>query len=343
MSDTRNICNYLTQKAKDVLGLKPDEARKLILPVTVFAIGGTVVSIPSAAIAIFTYSTLPSNVFAAIIMGSALGVGHIAYGRKNNEQLDVKSELEERKNYASLVKIKDDISAELSDKLIPVLRKAFADPDSKGVVLKINSEGGAPVPTSNIYKEILKLKKQYSKKVVAVGEDYLKGGAYQIACSADVIYVNENTETGSIGVISRQIGVAELAQKIGVKARTQFSGPYKNRSDPLLNEETKEDQDKVDKRLKLLHEKFITTVKTSREGKLESEEVSFSGDTWSGEEALKMGLVDKLGSYTDVLENEFFVDKPKEYGPSSFEKFFKKFFNISIEPKVDFSLDKFRM
>src|SRR5690606_4589545 len=100
-----------------------------------------------------------------------------------------------------------------------ILKDAFTDKHASGVIIDINSPGGTPVQAAIIHDAILTFKKRYHKKVIIVGEDLLTSGAYYIAVSADKIYVNPNTITGSIGVIMKGFGFVDLIKKIGVERR----------------------------------------------------------------------------------------------------------------------------
>jgi protease-4 len=123
-----------------------------------------------------------------------------------------------------------------AEQIVPLLQEAFADKDAKGVVLDINSGGGTPVQASIIHDEIVKLKKKYKKRVIVVGEDTLASGAYFVAVSADKIYVNPNTVTGSIGVIMEGFGFNDIMKKVGIDRRVYASGVNKDRLDPYLPE-----------------------------------------------------------------------------------------------------------
>ena len=226
---------------------------------------------------------------------------------------------ENGKGYVALVRLDgmiapgQDFSAE---EVIPVLRVAFADKQSKGVVLDINSGGGTPVQAAIIHDAILDFKKQYHKKVVIVGEDLLASGAYYVAVAGDKIYVNPNTVTGSIGVIMKGFGFPELIKKVGIQRRVFTAGMNKDRLDPFLPE-NKEDVLKIQQVISEIHHNFEEAVLAGRRGKLHADEtVLFSGDFWSGPSALKLGLVDGLGNIADVLRTEFKVARYKDYSRS---------------------------
>src|SRR3990167_9079631 len=136
--------------------------------------------------------------------------------------------------YAALIRLDGmiapgrDFSAE---EVIPILRDAFTDKNAAGVIIDINSPGGTPVQAAIIHDAIVDLKKKYHKKVIIVGEDLLTSGAYYVAVSADKIYVNPNTLTGSIGVIMKGFGFVDLMKKIGIERRVYTVGQDKGRLD----------------------------------------------------------------------------------------------------------------
>ncbi len=223
------------------------------------------------------------------------------------------------KGYVALVRLDgmigpgEDFSARA---VLPTLASAFADRDAKGVVLDINSGGGTPVQAAIIHDAILRLKKQYHKKVVVVGEDMLASGAYYVAAAADKIYVNENSLTGSIGVIMKDFGYVDLIKKLGVERRVYTAGVNKDRLDPFMPQKPA-DVAKIHQVIEEVHGNFQDVVLASRKGKLHgAPDVLFSGDFWSGKSALKLGLVDGLGDLGSVLPKEFKVDAYADYTPS---------------------------
>jgi protease-4 len=235
---------------------------------------------------------------------------------ENNPTL---SGTEDGKGYVALVRLDgmiapgQDFSAET---VVPLLHDAFSDTKAKGVILDINSGGGTPVQASIIHDTVLQLKKKYHKKVVVVGEDLLASGAYFVAVSADKIYVNPNTITGSIGVIMKGFGFTDLIKKVGVERRVVTSGSNKDRLDPFLPQ-TKEDLEKIHQVMSEIHENFDAVVKEGRQGKLQGDmNELFSGDFWSGASALKLGLVDHLGNLSDAMQAEFHVSRYKDYSQS---------------------------
>jgi protease-4 len=226
----------------------------------------------------------------------------------------------EKSDYISLVRLEGMIAPDKEFsalQVLPILKDAFSDSQTKGVILDINSGGGTPVQAAIIHDEILKLKKKYHKKVVVVGEDMLASGAYYVAVSADKIYVNANTVTGSIGVIMQGFGMSDVIKKLGINRRIYTAGANKDRLDPFMPE-SKVDIDKIHTVLDEVHLSFKKAVLAGRLGKLRSDDaVLFSGDFWPGNTALKLGLVDAVGNMTDVMEQEFNVTRFKDFSTSN--------------------------
>ena len=243
------------------------------------------------------------------------------------------------KPYVSLVRLNGVImpgSSFSARDVLPLLARAFKDKNSKGVVLLINSPGGSPVQASIIHDDILYLKAKYHKKVLVLGEDTLASGAYLVATAADSIYVNQDTLTGSIGVIMSGFGFDDAIQKLGISRRVFTAGDNKDRLDPFmpLNDA---DKAKVAVVLNAVHQDFIADVTTSRQGKLHGDPAElFSGDFWTGSQAQALGLVDGTGNLWTLLRTQFGVTHYRDYSrrPTFFEALFK-----GAETKLGFSLE----
>ncbi len=218
--------------------------------------------------------------------------------------------------YAALIRMEGiimpgtDFSAE---KMIPQLNQAFADSNARGVVLLINSPGGSPVQASIIHDKIMALKTQYKKKVIVVGEDALASGSYLVATAADKIYVNKDTLTGSIGVIMEGFGANDAIAKIGIQRRVFTAGNHKDRLDPF--EPLKPDDVlKVNSVLANVHQSFINDVLEGRKNKLNGEQKElFSGDFWSGAQAVNLGLADGTANLWEALSKEFNTKYYRDY------------------------------
>jgi protease IV len=231
-------------------------------------------------------------------------------------------------DYVSLVRLNGVIMAGAdfsAFNVLPILEDAFSDKKAKGVILEINSGGGSPVQASIIESKILELKKKYNKKVVVVGEDLLASGAYLVAMGGDTIYVNNDTITGSIGVIMEGFGFVGAMDKLGVTRRVYTAGANKDQLDSFLPV-TEKDKAKVATILDQAHDNFIDIVTASRGEKITGDDdVVFSGDFWVGKTALTLGLVDGIGNTSQVMSDEFDVDKYVDYSkqPSIIDVIFK--------------------
>lgn len=229
------------------------------------------------------------------------------------------NQYETEKGYVSLVRLSGEIGPDenfSAENVLPLLKSAFADRGAKGVVLDINSGGGTPVQAAIIHDAIIELKNKYHKKVIVVGEDMMASGAYFVAVAADKIYVNPNSLTGSIGVIMKSFGAPDLIKKVGIERRVYASGLNKDRLDPFLPKNP-EDTAKIREVIGEVHNNFQNAVEIGRKGKLHGDPAQlFSGDFWSGDMALKLGLVDALGNLSNVMQDEFHVSGYKDYSQS---------------------------
>ncbi|MBC9227902.1 signal peptide peptidase SppA [bacterium SPL81] len=193
------------------------------------------------------------------------------------------------------------------------LKRAFEASGSKAVALNINSPGGSPVQSDEIWQEIRYLKKQYpEKKVYAVIGDMGASGAYYIASAADEIIVNPSSLVGSIGVIMPNYGLSGLAQKLGVEDRTLTSGNNKDilsMTKPINPAQQAHVQSVLDN----VHTHFINAVKEGRGKRLKSNDPAvFSGLFWTGEQAIALGVADRSGSLTTLMR-DLKVDQKVDY------------------------------
>ena len=209
------------------------------------------------------------------------------------------------KRHTALVRVEGLISSstEASAKnVIEALRKAFKDTHTVGVVLEINSPGGSPVQSGEIYDEIRKLRQQYPKiPIHAVTSDVCASGGYYIAAAAQNIYANRASIVGSIGVRMDSFGFTEAIAKLGVERRAYTAGSNKDFLDPFKPVNPTEVQH-LQGMLDAIHQQFITAVKQGRGERLKDRPEIFSGLMWTGEQGVALGLVDALGSTRYVAE-----------------------------------------
>ena len=185
------------------------------------------------------------------------------------------------------------------------LERAFATRHARAVALVINSPGGSPVQSRQIYLRIRQLAVEKKLPVLVFVEDVAASGGYMIACAGDEIFCDPSSILGSIGVVGGTFGFQELIRKIGVERRLYTAGAHKAMLDPFLPE----DPDDV-ARLKALqreiHAIFIALVKGSRGARLKgSDDVLFTGEYWAGETSVALGLADKVGDIRSTLRERY--------------------------------------
>ncbi len=200
-----------------------------------------------------------------------------------------------------------------ADYVVTGLRKAFENPNTKGLILRINSPGGSPVQAGYINDEISRLKDKYPDiPVYAVISDMCASGGYYIAAAADEIFANKASVVGSIGVVMAGFGFTEAIDKLGVERRLLHAGSNKGFLDPfqpLKHDEVEHVQVLLDD----IHKQFIDVVKSGRGDRLVDDEKLFSGLIWTGEESIELGLVDGLASASQVARDIIGVEDIVDY------------------------------
>lgn len=201
--------------------------------------------------------------------------------------------------------IAEDSEANAS-RIIESLDNAYKNSNVKGVIVQINSPGGSPVESDDIYSHMRYLQEKHPDiPLYAVCTDLCASGGYYIATGAKEIYANKMTITGSIGVIGSGFGFTGLMDKIGVERRTYTAGKNKGFLDPFApqNPEQKKEFEKI---LKQTHRVFMDAVEKSRGDRLKdrSLETTFSGEPFSGIEAKDLGLIDGFASVSQIKRDK---------------------------------------
>jgi protease-4 len=190
-----------------------------------------------------------------------------------------------------------------ADNLIPALRKAFEDTDTRGIILRMNTPGGSPVQAGYINDEIWRLREKYPDiKVYAVIVDTCASAGYYIASAANEIYADKASLVGSIGVKIDSFGFVDVMKKVGVQRRLITAGKYKGTLDPF-SPLKKSERQHLQNMLDGVHKQFIDVVKRGRGDKLKNDPDLFSGLFWNGDKAVELGLVDGLGSSSYVARD----------------------------------------
>lgn len=219
-----------------------------------------------------------------------------------------------------------------AERIIKGLNRAWDSESAAAVVLHINSPGGSPVQSQRIYAEIMRLREQGDKPIIAVIEDLGASGAYYIAAAADEIVASPVSLVGSIGVIYAGFGFEEAIERIGVERRVLTAGENKAFLDPFQPmDEASEDfwQSVLDQ----THRQFVDDVRAGRGERLSDSPDIFSGLIWSGEQSVALGLVDQLGSLEQVARAQVGGAHWEDYTPNldPFERLTRRFTQVVAE------------
>lgn len=186
-----------------------------------------------------------------------------------------------------------------------LLDRAFATRNAKAVAIVINSPGGSPVQSRQIYLRIRQLAEEKKLPVLVFVEDVAASGGYMIACAGDEIFCDPSSILGSIGVVGGSFGFVEMIRKIGVERRLYTAGEHKATLDPFLPENP-DDVARLKALQRDIHAIFIALVKQSRGARLTGDDAElFTGEYWAGERSIALGLADGIGDLRGVLKSRF--------------------------------------
>ena len=181
------------------------------------------------------------------------------------------------------------------------IRKLGKKKNVKGIVLDINTPGGTVAAVQEIYDAIMYVRKQEKKPVVAMFGDVSASGGYYVGVACDKIFAHPGTMTGSIGVIMHGGNYEGLMKKIGYKSEVVKSGKYKDIGSPY-REMTPEERQLLQDMIDDSYDQFVTAVAEGRKMNKEDVKKLADGRIYTGRQAEKNGLVDKLGNYQDALD-----------------------------------------
>lgn len=205
------------------------------------------------------------------------------------------------------------------------LREARKDKNVKAIVLRINSPGGNALTSDLIWREI-ELTKKVKPVVVSMG-NYAASGGYYIACNANKIFAENNTITGSIGVFGILPNFSQLTKKIGInveQVKTHENAAKYSPFVPLdqkLKAVTLEEVEKI-------YKTFVTHVAEGRKMTFAQVDAIAQGRVWAGSEALKIGLVDKIGGLDDAIHEAAALAKTKTYSTQNYPEYEKDFNDV---------------
>jgi protease-4 len=209
-----------------------------------------------------------------------------------------------------------------ADQVIPALRKAFERPDVKGIILRINSGGGAPFEAERINAAMAELKAKNPKPVTAVIETLGASAAFMIALQADEVVAGRYSLVGSIGAVLMNWDLSKVIERYDVHRRVYASGELKVALDPFLRNTPKADlwaQGMVNQVGGMFTEELM-----ARRGDKLKQGVKFdTGEVWTGIQAKEVGLIDTIGTEENAiakmgagktLEPEYFGPEKRQVG-----------------------------
>ncbi len=203
-----------------------------------------------------------------------------------------------------------------ADRVIPSLKKAFQEPRVKGVILSIDSPGGAPLEAERIYTALEELRKTHPKPVVSVINNLGASAAYMVAIHTDRVYAGNYSLVGSVGAILSGWDAHQALNRLGVSQRVYASGELKSMMNPWAPMSPEADR-KARQLVNEMGEAFRADVMAQRKGKLQPGIDFASGGVWGGAEAARIGLVDEVATIDQVLKTQWPGLQVQELGPRS--------------------------
>ena len=200
------------------------------------------------------------------------------------------------------------------------LQEARKDKNVKAIVLRVDSPGGSALTSELIWREIEITKKE--KPVIVSMGNLAASGGYYIACNANKIFAEASTITGSIGVFGVLPNLTQVTKKYGIN--TELVETHENASGyslfkPLDDNFRAFTQEGVE----TIYKTFVTRVATGRKMTFDQVDAIAQGRVWTGADALKLGLVDKIGGLDDALNYASKLVKITEYSTVDYPKYEK--------------------
>jgi len=187
----------------------------------------------------------------------------------------------------------------VSEDVVRQLKKYSDDNSVSAIVLRINSPGGAVAPSQEIYNQILKARENGTYVIASLSSIAASGG-YYIACATDTVIANPGSLTGSIGVIFSYLTFEGLMDRIGIENEVVKAGDLKDVGN-YSREMTQKEREMLQAALDDVHNQFVLAVSIGRNLDIEQVEDLADGSIFTGNQALELGLVDKLGGLEDAI------------------------------------------
>ena len=220
------------------------------------------------------------------------------------------------------------------DDFMDQLDDVYNDDSVKGVIMQVNSPGGAVYNSEQIANKIKKIQKDKKIPVFTVMKTMAASGGYYISAPTDRIYASNETLTGSIGVIMSSTSFQGLFEKYGIKQQNITTGKMKDAGSAgkdMTDEQKKYFQDLINSSF----DRFVKIVSQGRSMKEDEVRKLADGRVYDGAQAKNNGLVDKIGDLDLAIEDmkkDFKLNNPEVYqydnDMASFSRFFSKAENL---------------
>lgn len=198
-----------------------------------------------------------------------------------------------------------------STEIVESIKSALNDVDVKAVVLRVNSPGGAADEAEVIYSELLKLKD--SKPLVVSMGGYAASGGYYISAPADMIFAENTTITGSIGVFGLMLSPDKLLKNtLGINlqsVKTHKHSGFMNFMGDIPSDEV----DIMQRSVEQVYSTFVSHVAEGRGMTFDDVDAIAQGRVWTGKTALELGLVDEIGSLCDAIDCAAYLADVKSF------------------------------
>lgn len=238
---------------------------------------------------------LPRNTGVALLIALPIILGLLLLVREDTGHNATFSSVGTKK--LGIVKVEGVIGE--SESTVKQLKQLRQDNSVAGILLHINSPGGATAPSQEIYHAVLQFRQSNKPVVVSMGNVAASGG-YYIASPATRIFANAGTITGSIGVIMNVPLYTEIAKKIGIEMRTYKSGSFKDIASPYRSMDSSEHK-MIQAMLDDTHDQFIRDVAAARSITIDSLIPIADGRIFTGNQARARNLIDTIGGQEDAL------------------------------------------
>ncbi|MCL4510217.1 MAG: signal peptide peptidase SppA [Bacteroidetes bacterium] len=187
-----------------------------------------------------------------------------------------------------------------SREIVSTLQTLAENKSVKAILLRVDSPGGGVAASQEIFEEVESIRDSVKPIVVSMGSLAASGG-YYVSCGATRIVANPGTITGSIGVIAMFPNYAKLMEKLGLQMDVIKSGKYKDSGSPF-RQMTEQDKKYFQGVVEDSYDQFLNAVAKERKLPIDNLKKFADGRVFTGAQALKLGLVDTLGSFEDAIK-----------------------------------------